>query len=44
VRKSTWARQTLPDAHIVDLLDEGRHQALLANPELLALPLCFMLT
>ena len=39
VGKSTWARQTFPDAHIVDLLDEGRHQALLANPALLALEL-----
>jgi uncharacterized protein len=39
VGKSTWARHTFPDAHIVDLLDEGRHQALLADPGLLALEL-----
>jgi predicted AAA+ superfamily ATPase len=39
VGKSTWARQAFPDAHIVDLLDEGRHQSLLANPALLALEL-----
>lgn len=37
--KSTWARDVFPDAHIVDLLDESRHQALLANPGLLALEL-----
>jgi len=39
VGKSTWARQTFPDAHVVDLLDEGRHQTLLANPALLNLEL-----
>lgn len=43
VGKSTWARQTFPDAYTVDLLDESRHQGLLANPgafglELQALP------
>jgi predicted AAA+ superfamily ATPase len=36
VGKSTWAREAFPEAHTVDLLDEGRHQALLANPGLLA--------
>ena len=39
VGKSTWAREAFPDAHVVDLLDEGRHQALLADPALLALEL-----
>ena len=39
VGKSTWARETFPDAHIIDLLDESRHQALLANPALLGLEL-----
>jgi uncharacterized protein len=39
VGKSTWARAAFPDAHVVDLLDEGRHQALLADPALLALEL-----
>lgn len=37
--KSTWARDIFPDAHVVDLLDETRYQALLANPGLLALEL-----
>lgn len=37
--KSTWARETFPDAHVIDLLDEGRHQSLLANPALLGLEL-----
>jgi len=37
--KSTWAREQFPDAHVVDLLDESRHQALLANPGLLAMEL-----
>jgi hypothetical protein len=37
VGKSTWARATFPDAHFIDLLDESRYQALLANPELLGL-------
>jgi predicted AAA+ superfamily ATPase len=39
VGKSTWTRAAFPDAHVVDLLDEFRHQALLANPGLLALEL-----
>ncbi len=39
VGKSTWARETFPDAHIIDLLDESRYQALLANPALLGLEL-----
>src|SRR5574339_348751 len=39
VGKSTWARDAFPDAHVVDLLDEGRHQALLADPSLLGLEL-----
>jgi predicted AAA+ superfamily ATPase len=43
VGKSTWTRHEFPDAHIVDLLDESRYQALTANPgefalELQALP------
>ncbi|MBI4263072.1 MAG: AAA family ATPase [Acidobacteria bacterium] len=37
--KSTWTRLEFPDAHLIDLLDESRHQALLANPGLLALEL-----
>lgn len=37
--KSTWTRQTFPDAYVVDLLDETRLQSLLANPGLLALEL-----
>jgi predicted AAA+ superfamily ATPase len=39
VGKSTWARSTFPDAHIIDLLDERRYQALLGDPALLALEL-----
>jgi predicted AAA+ superfamily ATPase len=39
VGKSTWARETVPDAHIIDLLDESRYQALVANPALLGLEL-----
>ena len=39
VGKSTWAREAFPDAHIIDLLDESRYQALVANPALLALEL-----
>src|SRR5947207_15731544 len=35
VGKSTWARQTFPDAHIIDLLDESRYQSFAANPALL---------
>lgn len=37
--KSTWAREVLPDAHVIDLLDEARYQQLLADPGLLALEL-----
>ncbi len=37
--KSTWARDQFPDAYVVDLLDESRYQALLANPGLLAMEL-----
>jgi predicted AAA+ superfamily ATPase len=37
--KSTWSRKALPGAYVVDLLDERRHQELLANPGLLALEL-----
>lgn len=37
--KSTWAREQFPDAYVVDLLDESRYQALLANPSLLAMEL-----
>jgi hypothetical protein len=37
VGKSTWARETFPDGHIIDLLDESRYQALVANPALLGL-------
>lgn len=36
VGKSTWARARFPEAHLIDLLDESRYQALLANPALLA--------
>ena len=36
VGKSTWIRETFPDAYLVDLLDESRFQTLLANPALLA--------
>ena len=32
VGKSTWARAAFPDAHVVDLLDEGRFQALASQP------------
>ena len=39
VGKSTWTRDAFPDAYVVDLLDETRHQTLLANPGLLALEL-----
>jgi predicted AAA+ superfamily ATPase len=34
VGKSTWARQVLPDATRVDLLDEGLYQSYLRNPGL----------
>jgi predicted AAA+ superfamily ATPase len=39
VGKSTWTRDAFPNAYLVDLLDEARHQTLLANPALLALEL-----
>src|SRR5438445_529938 len=39
VGKSTWARETFPDAHIIDLLDESRYQSFAANPALLGLEL-----
>lgn len=39
VGKSTWIRQALPDAHVIDLLEEARYQRLLADPGLLALEL-----
>src|SRR5436190_17220701 len=39
VGKSTWARQTFPGAHIIDLLDESRYQSFAANPALLGLEL-----
>jgi len=34
VGKSTWARTHFPEAPRIDLLDEGRYQALLADPSL----------
>src|SRR5213592_3036432 len=37
--KSTWIRERFPDAHVIDLLDEARFQAMTANPGLLALEL-----
>lgn len=37
VGKSTWARAQFPSAYFVDLLDESRFQALLAEPGLFAL-------
>jgi predicted AAA+ superfamily ATPase len=36
VGKSTWARNTFQESHRIDLLDEGRYQSLLADPELFA--------
>jgi predicted AAA+ superfamily ATPase len=39
VGKRTWARETFPEAHIIDLLDESRYQAPLANPALPGLEL-----
>jgi predicted AAA+ superfamily ATPase len=36
VGKSTWARHQFPQARRIDLLDEGRYQSLLADPELFA--------
>jgi predicted AAA+ superfamily ATPase len=32
VGKSTWVREQLPDAHRIDLLDEGLYQDLLVDP------------
>jgi len=32
VGKSTWVRQALPDAHRIDLLDEGLYQSYLRDP------------
>ena len=34
--KSTWARSMLPDAHRIDLLDEGLYQSFLREPGLFA--------
>jgi predicted AAA+ superfamily ATPase len=39
VGKSSWVRHAFPSAYVVDLLDEARYHALLANPGLLALEL-----
>src|SRR5207245_1623014 len=39
IGKSTWTRAAFPEAHVIDLLDESRYQALTANPGLLALEL-----
>lgn len=39
VGKSTWAREQFPDAYVVDLLDESRYHALVADPGLLAMEL-----
>lgn len=36
VGKSTWARATFPNAHVIDLLDERRHYELAAAPGALA--------
>ncbi|MCY4636695.1 MAG: AAA family ATPase [Acidobacteria bacterium] len=36
VGKSTWARETFPDATYIDLLDERLYQDLLADPSLFA--------
>jgi predicted AAA+ superfamily ATPase len=36
VGKSTWARTAIPNAHVIDLLDETRQHAFLATPGLLA--------
>jgi uncharacterized protein len=43
VGKTTWTRAALPDAHVIDLLDEAHYQQLLLDPiafpaELAALP------
>ena len=34
--KSTWLRQQIPDGYLIDLLDEGKFQELLAKPHLFA--------
>ena len=34
--KSTWLRQHIPDGYVIDLLDEGKFQDLLAKPHLFA--------
>src|SRR5437867_3458330 len=34
--KTTWAREALPDAPVVDLLDERHYQELLVDPSLFA--------
>jgi len=34
--KSTWLRQHIPDGYVIDLLDEGKFQDLLAKPRLFA--------
>jgi predicted AAA+ superfamily ATPase len=39
VGKSTWVQDQFPDAYRIDLLDEFRYHALLANPGLLAMEL-----
>ena len=36
VGKSTYLRNTFPDAHVIDLLSEATYHRLLANPGLLA--------
>ena len=36
VGKSTYLRNTFPDAHVIDLLSEATFQGLLANPGMLA--------
>lgn len=36
VGKSTWARERFPEAHHINLLDEGLYQRLLADPGLFA--------
>ena len=33
VGKSTYLRNTFPDAHVIDLLSEATFQSLLANPD-----------
>jgi len=34
--KSTWLRQHLSDGYLIDLLNEGKYQELLARPQLFA--------